>query len=329
MQRREFIRGAVSGVTAAVAGLQVPLAQAASWSEAQPLPINTQEIYPTVHQGKLHVAGGIARRLAVRHFTNRTFAYDPGADSWQETAPLPEDLHHAALVSTGDTLLAIGGFNGAYTHIWRMRDKVYALHESGWVEHSTLPTPQAEGVATLHAGRVHVVTGQQPRGTANTKRSDHVEGNLHWYFEAGVWRNLAPIPTPRNSATGGWIGEQLVVTGGRTAVGNLTTTEIYDAKTERWHAAAPLPLPQAGTASVVVDGSLIVFGGEIFRPEAKVFAEVWRYDLASDSWSSLPDMPLPRHGLGAGLIGDRIYVVGGASGVGSEGTSDANQVLTI
>ena len=72
-----------------------------------------------------------------------------------------------------------------------------------------------------------------------------------------------------------------------------------------------------------------MFGGEIFRPEAKVFAEVWRYDLASDSWSSLPDMPLPRHGLGAGLIGDRFYVVGGASGVGSEGTSDANQVLTI
>ena len=90
-----------------------------------------------------------------------------------------------------------------------------------------------------------------------------------------------------------------------------------------------MPLPQAGTASVVVDQTLIVFGGEIFSPKASVFPNVWRYDLARDTWDALPDMPTPRHGLGAGLIGNQIFVVGGATEPGGSGTSDRNEVLLL
>ena len=71
----------------------------------------------------------------------------------------------------------------------------------------------------------------------------------------------------------------MIVTGGRTAAGNLAVTEIYDRQEDRWRDAAPLPLPQAGTASVMVDDGLIVFGGEMFIPESKVFPNVWRYQL--------------------------------------------------
>ncbi len=325
MHRRQFLQ--MMGVT--VAALHLPSARAASWSQAASLPIKIQEIYPTVHRGRLHVAGGIAARMGVPYFTNRTFAYDPGTNEWLEGAELPENLHHVAMVSTGEELLSIGGFNGGYSHVWRMRDAVYRLSDSGWVEHSRLPTPQAEGVATFHNGRIHIVSGQQPRGEANKERSDHSESTLHWYWDGDAWRDLAPIPTPRNSATGGWIGDQLVVAGGRTAAGNLAVTEIYDASSDSWRSAAPLPLPQAGTASAVVDGSLIVFGGEIFQPEARVFAEVWRYDITADSWSALPAMPIPRHGVGAGVLDGRVHVIGGATEPGGRGTSDAHEVLTL
>ena len=114
----------------------------AKWTVAASLPSNIQEIYATVHQGKLIVAGGIAAKLGVPYFTSNVYAFDPGTDSWADLPALPEPLHHVALVSTGADLWAIGGFNGGYTHIWRMRDKVYKLQGDAWEPQTGLPTPQ-------------------------------------------------------------------------------------------------------------------------------------------------------------------------------------------
>ncbi len=294
------------------------------------MPFATQEIYAAAHKGRLYVAGGIAARVGVPYFTSRVVSYDPVDDGWREEPELPEPLHHVALVSTGEDLLAVGGFNGGYTHVWRMRDSVYKLTPDGWMSVGNLPQPQAEGVvATSRNGRVHLVGGQSPKGEANSVRSDHAEVHDHWMLEDGGWRDVQPIPTARNSATGGWLGDQLVVAGGRTSAGNLATTEIYDARIDAWHEGAPMPQPQAGTASVVIGNDLLVFGGEIFLPEANVFAEVWRYSLVHDQWTPLPSLPTPRHGLGAGLIGGGVYVVGGATKPGGRGTSDLNEVLVM
>ena len=299
------------------------------WRSVRPIPIRTQEIYPAVHRGELYVAGGIASRVGLPYFTDACYRYSPAADRWTYTAPLPEARHHAALVSAQDRLFLVGGFNGGYTHIWRMRETVFELTGTGWEERQSLPQPQAEGVLAARAdGTIHLVTGQSPKGKANRKRSDHTEINNHWIWRLdGGWETAAPIPTARNSATGGWIGDQLIVAGGRTRKGNLAVTEIYDAGEDRWRDAAPMPLPQAGTASVIVDDGIIVFGGEIFKPEERVFPNVWRYSLGADQWTALPDLPTPRHGLGAGLIDGRAYVVGGATSPGGLGTSDVNEVL--
>jgi len=245
-------------------------------------------------------------------------------------ASLPEDLHHAALASTGHSLILAGGFNGGYTQIWRMRERVYRLRDSAWEPYVSLPQPQAEGVfAASPAGNLHLATGQTPKSESNGSRDDHHETRDHWILGDGAssWESLAPVPTARNSATGGWIGNQLVVTGGRTSKGNLDVTEIYDAGEDRWRTAAPMPTPQAGTASVVVGNSLLVFGGEIFVPDAAVFSQCYRYQLDRDQWDAIPDMVTPRHGLGAGVLGNAVYVVGGATKPSGRGTSDANEAL--
>lgn len=326
MDRRTFMQGVTLAATMPVFAYAT---SDSSWNAAAALPYKVQEIYAAVHKQQLYVAGGIGSRVGVPYFTNKVSAYDPKLDAWAAVAELPEDLHHVALVSDGTDLYGLGGFNGGYTHVWRMRDTFYRLTDDAWIPLPALPTKQAEGVVTHHDKLIHVVTGQQPKGEANSARSDHTEGNLHWVWDGCAWQDLAPIPTARNSATGGWIEDELIVAGGRTAQGNLDTTEIYDAKTDQWRAAAPMPLPQAGTASVVVGNALIVFGGEVFQPRARVFPNVWRYDLNTDAWSSLPDMPTPRHGLGAGRIGEQIYVVGGATEPGGSGTSDLNEVLML
>ncbi|MEM7359606.1 MAG: kelch repeat-containing protein [Pseudomonadota bacterium] len=327
MNRRQFVQSGLLAFAAPMA-----MADTSPWRSAAPIPINTQELYPAVHQGRLYVAGGIAAKLGVPYFTNACYSYDHKRDEWRAEADLPMDLHHAALVSTGQQLFLVGGFNGAYTHTWRMQSAVYELTTEGWQAQTALPAPQAEGVlSTASDGAIHLVTGQSPRGEANSKRSDHREVVNHWRWQPGDsrWLEAAPIPTPRNSATGGWYGDQLIVSGGRTARGNLSETEIYDAREDKWRSAAPLPLPQAGTAGAMSDEGLIVFGGEIFQPRADVFKEVWHYRFSSDSWEALADMPTPRHGNGAGRIGNDIYVIGGATKPGGSGTSNLNEVYAL
>lgn len=330
MQRRTFLCAAA---TAALAnGASGFASTAKAWSTAAQLPLRTQELYPAVHRGKLYFAGGIAAKAGVPYFTKVVYSYDPEVDRWTQEADLLENMHHAALVSNKDALYQIGGFNGGYSHIWRMRSNAYRLSDDGWTNAVDLPEPQAEGVLTTAPDQaIHLVSGQSPRGSANRARSDHAETSAHWRWDTGTsrWESLAPIPTPRNSATGGWIGNALVVAGGRTAAGNLHATEIYDHKEDRWRTAAPMPLPQAGTASVVFGSRLIVFGGEIFIPEAGVFADVWAYDSSKDEWTALPDMPTPRHGIGAGVIGDQAFVIGGATQPGGSGTSKLNEVLSL
>lgn len=296
------------------------------------MPVSTQELYPAVHKGRLWVAGGIARRLGVPFFADGVWSYDPTSDKWRTEAYMEESRHHAAMVSSGDTLYILGGFEGSISSVWKMLDTIVVLRGGAWTNYGQMPKPQAEGVLAHHSsGIVHLATGQTRKGEANSERSDHTETEAHWRWDtrANTWEQAAPVPTPRNSATGGWFGNELIITGGRTAEGNLAVTEIYDAREDRWREAAPLPLPQAGTASVVTGDSLIVFGGEIFQPRASVFPNVWRYRFASDRWEAMPDMPTPRHGIGAGLIGRRAFVIGGATAPGGSGTTNANEALVL
>ncbi len=302
-----------------------------AWSVAEPMPIQTQELYPSVHQSKLYVAGGIASKQGNLYFTDRFFSYTPETGQWVDEAKLPKPLHHAALVSTGRRLFLVGGFYGAESHFWRMQDEVYEWVDGVWQPSLSLPTPQAEGILAAHDTDIHLVSGQSPKGKANVKRDDHKEVTRHLIWQAGStqWERAAPIPLARNSATGGWIADQLIVTGGRNAQGNFSNTHIYDKKEDRWREASPMPLPQAGTASVIDQDHLIVFGGEIFVPKAGVFGNVWRYTLSRDEWQAFPSLPTPRHGLGAGKIDGRVYVIGGATQPSGVGTSGINEVLTL
>lgn len=303
-----------------------------TWRTAKQLPFPTQEIYAAVHNNHVAVAGGISSRFKLPYFTSRCVAYHPPSDSWLEWPELPEAVHHASLVSTGNRLFLVGGFSGSYKHVWRMRKQVLELSNKQWIATTALPQPQAEGVVSFGPDKkIHLVGGLTLNNTRNRKRSDHTETTNHWVWDgnANRWESAAPIPTARNSATGAWVGSQLIITGGRTRTGNLPTTEIYNVETDTWDSAEPMPLPQAGGACVAVKNGLIVFGGEIFTPEAAVFKEVWHYHVHQNRWQPLPSLPTPRHGLGAAKIGNNVFVVGGATEPSGSGTSNVNEVMTL
>jgi len=313
-------------------------APAQTWLRVADASLARQEIYPAVLDGKIYVAGGILG--AAPGYTDRFEAYDAQADRWTRLAPLPEGRHHIALAAVGGKIHGIGGFSGAIPD-WRAHASVFVYDPQAdrWSSGPALPQARAEGVVAAIGDRIYFVGGRIPASAGARHISQHVDTARAEVLDVGTgrWSRIADAPSARNSAAGAVIGGKLYVVGGRQMVKqadgrarpvNVATLEVYDPATDRWETRAPMPLAQGGLAAAGHGGRLLVFGGEQFVPQARVFGESWAYDPRTDRWSALPAMPTPRHGHGAAVVGDRVYLMGGGEQVGVAASS-AHEALEL
>jgi N-acetylneuraminic acid mutarotase len=100
--------------------------------------------------------------------------------------------------------------------------------------------------------------------------------------------------------------------------------EAYDPANDRWAQRAPMPTARSGIAAAVLDGRIVVVGGEA---PSGTFRQVEAYDPKSNGWSAYAPMPTARHGLGAVSIGGKIYVISGGPTPGASASS-ANEIFT-
>lgn len=302
------------------------------WRPGTALPFAVQEIYPTLHNGKIHLAGGfVSDGDSISGVTERHVIFDPATEAWTDSIPLPTARHHPNLISFQGKLLAIGGFQAESEQaVWVMQPGVWVFDGSAWADGPSLPHPNGESVMGVLGAALHVCGGRTPSGTSNQSWNDHTDIGDHFVLNSldNDWVRAAPLPTARNSAAAAVIGSDWHVVGGRTvADGNTPAHEVYDVREDRWRTAAPMPQGQGGLAAASLDGKLYAFGGEFFNNGGGVYPEAWMYDSATDTWTALPDMPHPRHGLGAVVLGDEIHVIGGALRVGGSQTSNLVEVF--
>ncbi|MEO1662150.1 MAG: kelch repeat-containing protein [Pseudomonadota bacterium] len=322
----------VLGPNACAQSMSGPREPAGVWRLGTALPYAVQEIYPTRHDGRIHLAGGfIAKDQTISGATDQHIAYDLQSGVWETLAPIPRARHHPNLVSFDGALLAIGGFEvGGADAVWQMQAGIWTFDGETWRDGPSLPQPNGESVLAVIADRLHVCGGRTPVGASNASWNDHNDVADHYVLDRsdGEWVKAAPLPTARNSAAAAVIGSDWHVVGGRTvAEGNSAAHEVYDAYEDRWRQAAPLPQAQGGLAAGAVGDKLYAFGGEYFDNGGGVYAECWAYSADTDAWSRLPDMPKPRHGLGAVVVAKEIYLIGGALKVGGQQTSNLVEIF--
>ena len=350
MNKRRFLTGAAAlGATAmAPRAFAHDVDPIGAWTPLADMPFPVQEIYPapfwkasaagkTLKPTPYNIivnAGGLAPG-APFDVSDRTVWFDPAANEWGEGPRLPAPRHHLMLVNNNGYLYGVGGFARDAGGGWRMRADCWRLGDLGgpWLPMAPMPHPQAEAVCQSLGGFIHVVGGRAPAGSRNRDWSDHIDTDEHWVYDAAAdrWRDLAPLPTPRNSSAGAVLNGVLYVVGGRTVSdGNSAAVEVYDPLSDRWEEARPMPKAQGGLAAAAMSGKIYVFGGEYFSAGGGgVFADAWEYDPREDRWRAVAAMPRPRHGLGAVTIGRNIYVLGGAAKAGGEETSSAVDQFSI
>src|SRR5439155_3606283 len=114
------------------------------------------------------------------------------------------------------------------------------------------------------------------------------------------------LPAPRDHGVGAVVGTTFYAIGGRDSspAAHLPRVDGFDLAAGAWSARAPLPTSRGGAAAGVLDGTILVAGGEgnAGSPNG-VFAAFERYDAATDQWSALPPMRPPRHRTGGAVVG--------------------------
>lgn len=310
------------------------------WETLAPMPIGVQEIYPTVHGGRLFVAGGLSSELpaAQGHLSDALQIYDPVKGSWSLGPNLPEGRHHAQLLSLGQSLYVVGGFERCGGGDWCASRDVLRLDEgsSRWQRLGALPRALTESTAVLLQGQIHLVSGRSPRAEANAQWGDHGDVAWHWVYEAqgDRWRALADGPEIKSSAAALAAGEQAWLIGGRQYNGaNLRSVHRFDAATGRWQAEAPLVFAQAAHGVGLLgrqDQELICsIGGETAENGGGMLGQVQCRTLDKGRWQVMGEMPEPRHGLGVLSLNGQLYAIGGARQPGLTQTSPRLDRLSL
>lgn len=290
-----------------------------SWRTLAPSPITRAEAVGLAVNGKLYVLGGFNGVLPGGHFiaTPRCDVFDPVTNKWTRIADMPEPFTHGEGVVVGNSIWFAGIYTGNHpgpgsTHVWE-----YNTVTNKWSRGPDLPVARGAAASGIIGSKIYVVGGMD-------KTRTYDERDMWSYDLANPskgWVKLPSMPSPRNHVTAAVLNGQLYVIGGQlhqeenqTA---LRVVERYDPATNKWTTVASLPAPRshAMNGTFVMDGKIILVGGEdgFDKPHNTVFS----YDPAANKWTTIGYLPANRSTVVAGAIGGQIIVATGNSPSGT------------
>lgn len=224
----------------------------------------------------LVVGGAVEDGGGLRALT-ATEIYDPRADTWARTAPLPAPraFHTATVLDDGRVLVVGGGELDALTANATMYD---ATTES-WLPASRPANARTAHTATrMPSGRILVAGGNTGNGSAVADVEVYIP-------ETNRWTSIPAMRQRRESHTATLLDDQrLLIVGGREegSAGNvLDRTELFDHRTGRWSPGPPLRTGGRADhlAILMTNGQVVIAGGsagfgvtvrttEVFLPSA-------------------------------------------------------------
>jgi non-specific serine/threonine protein kinase len=297
------------GACAGPAPRQSPVV-AGPWVGVSVAPAALTEVAVAARDGRIWVAGGLRGDGSA---SDEVLVFDPANGAWTAGPRLPGGVHHAALISTPDGLLLVGGYAGdAPTAAVRVLEDEAAT----WVDAGVLPDPRAAGAAAFDGSRVVYAGGVGPAGVAADVFAQGVEG----------WERIGRLPVAREhlAATSDGAGRTFVL-GGR--VGgldrNLGTVDLVAGDGVTTLGSLPTARGGVGAFWWPPLGACLA-GGESpggTNPQVECID-------AAGVVRVLPDLGVARHGVGAAVVGGTAYVVLGGRQPGLF-ASDVTEALRL
>ena len=298
-----------------------PAQPAGGWQLGSDSLYSVMEADAAVLDGRIWVAGGLT---GTETATRNTEFYDPTVQTWSPGPDLPFPLGHAMMVTYRNTVWVIGGFEPQGSEVSGIAS-AQVLHlnqaQDGWIEGPELHHARAAGAAAVVGDDIVVVGGR----TAGPSATEVAQTEV---FDGTGWQDYADIPIPGDHLAAASDGTYLYAVGGRRLEVTAETAAVqrFDPSTDQWTQLPAVPSPVSDCGVAIVDGQLIVVGGENI---GTVFNTVRAYNLTSSSWSNLPDLAVARHGTAVTAIGNTVYAVDGAADPGHYAPTHTVQTLTF
>lgn len=222
---------------------------------------------------------------------------------WTKKRDMPGPLYVLDAATLGNKIYAIGGRGKEERH--DRYTYVYDATKDSWaVKKEPLFRRSNHAVAAL-GNKIFVFGGDDSAGKAEA-----------YDVDADIWKELAPIPTPRrhvNYSAAACGGKVFLIGGLEENVGpyrgpDSNKNEMYDPANNTWTEKAPLPSPRSTAAVTAFENNIYVMSG-VFKGEFR--NEVFLYDPAADSWQTRAPMPEARFISGAAVVKDKIVVITG------------------
>jgi len=221
------------------------------WQPASAKPTAVSETTAAVLFGEIYVPGG---RLSDGRPTAVVESFSPANNAWRPVSPLPHPISGGLILSDGNTLYFLGGWDGER---FLADGYVYDPVEDSWSALPPMKHARANAAGGLVANRLYVIGGQD----------GEQDLALCEYYEPGenAWFDCPAMETARSFAGAAPLANRFLYLIGGASDGQVSFGEVLDIKTNQWE-RVEMPMledvttwPGLGVTSV--ESRLFVLGG--------------------------------------------------------------------
>jgi hypothetical protein len=245
--------------------------------------------------------------------------YDPFSGSVQAMPPTPGPRHHPMMASDGTNIYMAGGFQSKLgqenpgNNFWR-----FDPAQSAWTVLTNMPRQRGAGAALYWLNRIWIAGGE---GIGNDLQSFDPENGIWEVFPGDSRLVVDHMQAVAFENEIWWLGGRNTAT--------VANVMIWNPVTREWREGPAMNHPRAGLAAKVVQGQIIVVGGEVIdftpallQPSMEVFAP------GAATWVSGPPPPVPVHGTTGAEIDGLLVLPGGSDIAGTTSNNRAIQTYT-
>lgn len=281
-----------------------------SWQLSSTLPVAVGESTSAGLGGLAYVAGGVGDLQGFR-------SYDPATGEFQALPSLPDGRHHPMMAALDGALWFVGGVapgaaSGA-DNFWK-----WAPGDPAWTVMPDIPADVSGGAAVAANGRVFVVGGFEEGPSVLQE----------YHAGRGTWRDLptnnSAFSRPDHTQAVMFEGE-IWQLGGR-GFEETNRVFIFNPVTQEWRDGPPMLEARSGHAARVVNGQIMVAGGEIIFTGRRVIHSFEVFAPGAQGWALGPNLPRAVHGVQGASAQGRFVLLGGGEVAGSANGTQSVQV---
>ncbi len=263
--------------------------------------------------GKIYVIGGTNEN---NEQLNIVEEYSPVTNTWSSKMSMPTPRSGFATAVYDNKIYVIGGTVG---NGYVGNNEVYDPVSNTWETKASMPTPRADLSANLVNGQIYLIGGKK----YSSQDPFYVETGINECFDPATnsWSTKSALPTAVQGYASAVANSKIyIIAGSRLSASSSTIVvsndQVYDAQTDKWSSAAPLPTTSSYGAAAATEGTLSPqavyyvggFSGGEYSSHTRILT------LSNNSWSTAEDMPTPRGYLGLAVVNDVLYAIGGFDG---------------